>query len=412
MALRDILDRQANSIEYVLHTHGIKGHVDGGRLSPRLAHFHIVLPPGVRPTQLSPLVLEIADALGVSSCRLAPGSDTGEVYLEVPRPDPIPVRLLPLVQRVADVVPPTTATLGIDTSHEGTPLLLRLNAADVDPVLVSGSRGAGKSKLLRSLALSLALHNSPERLRLLLLDCSGEGVAFPGMDHLPHLACPIAIDPVNSLVSLRWALRTLARRNAASQDLDSGELFFEEEGESPVANPGRDEEPVLVIIVDGADMLLNTLNRRANAEAADALNRLVAAGNRYGIHLVMSSERPDIDLNVEWGARIAGMAPTMEMARLATGMKGSGAQGLLGAGDFLISLNAELIRFQAAAVSTAEVARAVDLINSWLDSPRLEEVMGQPAEAGDDQDTPFPTPMRRERTVEEPVPMRRSWAGE
>src|SRR6478672_617592 len=153
MAMREILDRQAGAIEYVLHTHGMQAQVDGGKLSPRLARFHLVLPPGVSPTRLSPLVPEIADALGVMSCRLAVSEDG--VYLEAPRPDPVPVRLLPLVQRVADVVPPATASLGLDT--DGTPLLLRLNSPEVDPVIVSGDRAAGKSNLMRGMALSLAL---------------------------------------------------------------------------------------------------------------------------------------------------------------------------------------------------------------------------------------------------------------
>src|SRR4051794_8352508 len=230
MAMRDILDRQANSIEYVLHTHGINAHIDGGRLSPRLSHFHIVLPPGVRPTQLSSLVPEMSEALGVTSSRLAPEPAGDGVYLEVPRPDPIPVRLLPLVQRVADVVPPLAATLGLDT--EGTPLLLRLNASDVDPLLVTGERKAGKSRLLRGVALSLSLHNSPERMKLLLIDATGDNVAFKGMEGLPHLACPVANGSQDSLASLRWAARTLASRDSTSQDSGSGELFFDdEEGE-------------------------------------------------------------------------------------------------------------------------------------------------------------------------------------
>src|SRR5437879_3249512 len=166
MAIRDILNRQAGAIEYVLHTHGIRAEVDGGKLSPRLAHFHLVLPAGLRISQLSPLMPEVADALGVVSCRLS--QLEGEVYVEVPRPDPVPVRLLPLVQRVADVVPPITATLGLDT--EGTPLLLRLNSPEVDPTIITGAQGSGKSSLLRGMALSLALHNSPDKLRLLLLD--------------------------------------------------------------------------------------------------------------------------------------------------------------------------------------------------------------------------------------------------
>ena len=62
------------------------------------------------------------------------------------------------------------------------------------------------------------------------------------------------------------------------------------------------------------------------------------------------------------------------MARLATGMKGSGAQGLLGSGDFLISLNAELLRFQAGSISSSDIGKAVELINSWASAPRSQEV--------------------------------------
>jgi S-DNA-T family DNA segregation ATPase FtsK/SpoIIIE len=405
MALQDILDRQANSIEYVLHTHGIMARVDGGRLSPRLTHFHIVLPPGVRPTQVSPLVPEISEELGVATSRLAPEPAGNGVFLEVPRPDPIPVRLLSLVQRVAEVVPPVAATLGLDT--EGTPLLLRLNAPDVDPVLVSGSRGAGKSRLLRGMTLSLSLHNSPERVRLLLLDATGDGVAFKGMESLPHLACPIAYGPLDGLASLRWAVRALARRESASHSAHSDELFFEDEDESPASQADPEGYgPALVIMIDGAERLLSTANLRANAEAADALNRLLAAGNRRDVHMVISSEHPDLGLEADWGARITGTTLSAEIARMATGMKGSGAQGLLGSGDFLISLNAELLRFQAGGVSSAEVDKASSLINSWANAPRSQE-------ASPPQDLPTIQP-RRERpaSAEEPVPLRRSWVGE
>src|SRR6478672_5526834 len=145
MALRDILDRQAGTIEYVLHTHGINARVGGGRLSPRLAHFHLVLPQGFNPSRLVPIVPELAEALGVVACRLS--QHEGSIYLEAPRPDPVAVRLLPLVQRVADVVPPATASLGLD--GEGTPLLLRLNSPEVDPVMLAGGPASGKSSLLR-----------------------------------------------------------------------------------------------------------------------------------------------------------------------------------------------------------------------------------------------------------------------
>jgi S-DNA-T family DNA segregation ATPase FtsK/SpoIIIE len=412
MPLRDILDKQATTIEYVLHTHGIRAQVDGGRLSPRLAHFHIILPPGVRAGVLSPLVDEISEALGVIACRLTIDGDESGVYLEVPRPDPIPVRMLPLVQRVSDVVPPNTATLGMGNEGTGTPLLLRLNAPEVNPVLVSGEEGAGKSRLLRGMAISLALHNSPNRLRLLLIDASGDGIAFRGMEDLPHLACPIANGPIESLVSLRWAMRTMTRRDTARMDEeDSGELFFDDDaqkGRSRSTQPTETTEPELVILIDGVESLLSGVNRRMGAatEAVNAITRLLASGDQAGVYTVVTSEHPDLNLNVEWGARITGPVASPEEARIATGMKGSGAQSLLGQGDFLISLTTELIRFQAAHISSNEVEKCVKLINNWLSI--APESIGEVEEAST---PPAGTIARKDRTHEEPVPLRRSWMG-
>jgi S-DNA-T family DNA segregation ATPase FtsK/SpoIIIE len=395
--MRDILDKQANAIEYVLHTHGIDGCIEGGRLSPRLAHFRLTLPDSVRAAQIAALLPELAEQLGVISCRLSPGQDG--LYLEAPRPDPVPVRLLPIVQRVAEVVPPATATLGLDGN--GTPLLLRLHSADVDPVLVSGSRGSGKSSLLRGMALSLALHNSPDRLRMLLADCNGEGVAFRGLEDLPHHSCPVAYGPVEAMASLRWALRVLARRSHTWGD---DELIFDDEEASQPASQ-RGDEAALVIVLDGVEALWSTGNRRIDAEGADAVARLVAAGNRYGIHLVASVEDVELAHRVsgDWRARIAGTAFSTEDARIATGMKSSGAQYLLGSGDFLISLNGELIRFQAGAASPGEITKAASLINA------AAITYNAPPNAADPPH--FMTRPRPEKpNLEPPIPLRRTWS--
>lgn len=413
--MRDILDRQANHIEYILRTHGIKANVDGGKLSPRLAHFHLNLPQGVRSTTIAPLVQEIADELGVTSCRMTSGEDG--VYLELPRPDPVPVRLLPIVQRVADVVPPVTATLGLD--WEGTPLLLRLNSPDVDPLLIVGNEGAGKSNLLAGMALSMALHNSPDRLRLLLIDCTGEGKAFRGLDRLPHLACPVANGPVDAMLSLRWALRTLARHTRANdpfgEDEAEKELFFGDEESALEPYAPQNDLPSLVILIDGADVLCSTGDRRANNEPVTALNKLLAEGSRNNIHLALSVERlPLIDgLEADWGACIVGRVSSPEVARQATGIKSTGAHSLLGAGDFLISLNTELIRFQAPGASTAEIAKSVDLIVTCAQMQAQSDIDGA-GEFDLPAMPPVPAlpPRRQEHRVpQEPVPLR-NWLGE
>lgn len=420
--MRDILERQANHIEFILRTHGIKAEIDGGKLSPRLAHFHVTLPQGVRATTVAPIVPEIASELGVVSCRMTHGEEG--VYLEVPRPDPVPVRLLQIVQRVADVVPPATATLGLDA--DGTPLLLRLNSPDVDPLLIVGNQGAGKSSLLGGMALSLALHNSPDRLRLLLIDGTGEGRAFRGLERLPHLACPVANGPVDAMLSLRWALRTMAR-NARSidplalddEDEEEDELFFGDEESALEPYVPHADTPSLVVLVDGADLLCGSGNRRAEAEAVSALNKLLQGGSRNHIHLALSVESlPMIDgLEADWGARIVGQVRSPEAARQATGIKSTGAHSLLGAGDFLISLNTELIRFQAPGVSSSDIAKSVDLIVTCAQMQSEPEARSE----YDEFDlTPMPvvpalSSRKQERVshvVQEPVPLRRSWVGE
>jgi S-DNA-T family DNA segregation ATPase FtsK/SpoIIIE len=406
MALRDILDQQAGTIEYVLHTHGINARVDGGKLSPRLAHFHLLLPDGFNPSRLVPLVPELAQSLGVTACRLS--QHEGSVYLECPRPDPVPVRLLPLVQRVADVVPPATASLGLDS--EGTPLLLRLNSPEVDPVMLAGGPMSGKSSLLRGMALSLALHNSPERLRLLLLDCAGDGSAFRGLERLPHLACPVANGPVEALVSLRWASRALARR---TNNEEENELFFDDDMGDQAYDPAQSGEPELVIIVDGVSELLRTAGGRPNSEAVDSLRRLLLAGSSRGIHVVLAAEQPDdlMSINTSWGARITGRVASPDEARVATGVKGSGAHGLLGAGDFLVSLNAELIRFQAAAVSEQELARAVDLIVACANTREREQEQERLI-APQDATSARLNRGQQGKPGAHPLPIRREWAGD
>lgn len=421
--MRDILDRQANHIEYILSTHGVKAEIDGGKLSPRLAHFHVSLPQGVRATTIAPIVQEIAGELGVTSCRMTHGEEG--IYLEIPRPDPVPVRLLPIVQRVADVVPPVTATLGLDP--DGTPLLLRLNSPDVDPLLIVGNQGAGKSSLLGGMALSLALHNSPDRLRLLLIDGTGEGRAFRGLERLPHLACPVANGPVDAMLSLRWALRTLARQARGMdplglEDEEEDELFFGDEESALEPYAPMEETPSLVVLVDGADALCGSANRRAGAEVVAALNKLLYSGSRNYIHLALSVENLQLidELEADWGARIVGRVHSPEAARQATGIKSTGAHSLLGAGDFLISLNTELIRFQAPGVSSAEIAKSVDLVVTCA------QMQSEPQAQSEYDDLNLPAmpsmpsmpsiPSRKQERVphaaQEPVPLRRSWIGE
>ncbi len=376
--MRDYLERQANAIEYVLHAHGISARVGGGTLSPRLIHFQLQLPPPVRMARLTPLLHELTEALEVDAVRLAPDPDSGAPVLEVPRPDPVPVRLLPLARKVAEVVPPATATLGLDTT--GTPLLLRLDAPEVGPALIAGSAGAGKSNLLQAVALSLALHNAPRDVRLLLLDVSGPGrrgqrgiSPWMGLEGLPHLVTGPVITPEEVHLRLRWVNRLLNRR--LEQLADSEPL----------------EGSTLVVLLDG---LHATLRGQGGQERGELLRHLATEGRESGIHLVASTMDAALSDDIPWGARLVGRMPDQGQAHIASGIHGSGAEGLLGAGDFLAVLGGEMLRFQTASVTPEEIVRTVGLLQQVAEGearaaeaapapkPRTRPTNPQPKAAG------------------------------
>jgi len=353
-----ILDQQANTIEAVLAAHGLDVQVAGGTLSPRLIHFTLALPPGLRLGGLTPALPDLADGLGVDAVRLAPAVDSGAPTLEVPRPDPVPVRLLPLARSVAAIAPPCTATLGRDVS--GAPLLLRLDAPEVGPVLISGAAEAGKSALLRSMALSLALHNGPDTLRLLLVDLSGagrrgaRGGTWADLTGLPHLVGEVVREPAEARLRLRWAAR-----------LASGRAALAAAGE-PI------EGANLVVLIDGLDA---ALTGRDGAELAEVV-QTIAGGRDLGVQLVAAGHDAALSDLLDWGARVVGRVPSAESAAQAAGVRGTGAEGLLGKGDFLAVLGGEVIRMQAGFAGGEEIRRTVALLAECVDDELAAAVGG------------------------------------
>jgi DNA segregation ATPase FtsK/SpoIIIE-like protein len=343
--MHQYLERQADAVEAVLAAHGVAGRVRGGTLSPRLVHYHLSLPVDTRMADLGVLLPDMAARLKVAAVRLAPDPANGQPMLEVPRPDPTPVRLLPLARTVVEVVPPCTATLGSDTS--GIPLLMRLDAPEVGAVLISGDKGAGKSALLRSMALSLGLHNGPDTLRLLLIDLSGpgrwgrKGGTWAGLHTLPHLLCPPLQEAHEAQLRLQWVARLITRR----------------------AEMAADGEPIdganLVVLLDGVDAALSSAEGR---EFAAALARIILQGREVGVQLVATTRVAAGLGRLGWGARVTGRCVDPAEAHAATGVPGTGAEALLGEGDFLVVLGGDVSRFQAAFATSEEVERTVGLL--------------------------------------------------
>ncbi len=328
--MRSLLDHQADGIEYTLHSHAIEASVVGGNISPRLIQFHIKLEAGAKYSRVTALAEELAIALNVNHCRIT--RDGHLIKIEVPRPDPVAVRLFPLMRNLPGELPENAPILGLD--ENGVPLLLRLGSPDIAHVLIAGGSGSGKTVLARSMIASLALQNPPECLRILLIDPKGRG--YRHFNGLPNLVCPIVTDPLDAVHRLKWAVRHMEKR--------------EEQGT---------DTPALAIFVDELADLMAVNGREVEA----AITRLIQGGRAAGIHLIVCTQKLSPGMigvaRNYWPTRIVGRSVSLEEAKLASNIAASGAEKLMGQGDFLLFAKGEASRLQAAHISPAEMEQTV-----------------------------------------------------
>jgi S-DNA-T family DNA segregation ATPase FtsK/SpoIIIE len=350
--MRNKLEFQADRIEAVLALNKVPARVTGGTVTPRWVRFQVLPAVGAKISKIKSLSEEMAAALNASNCRVSRRG--AAVAVEVPRDDPEPVRLLPLYNQLTDEttdqspIPPVTAVLGL--AEDGAPLLIRLPSPDVAHILVAGTTGSGKTMLLQAMILSLAIGNPPALrsevgggMSLVLIDPKGH--AFRLFEGLPHLARPV-IWEVEEMTEVLQSLVRLMERRGGQQRI----------GGNGNAGP---QPPVVVVIDELADLLM--VGRK---EVQWALTRLTQRGREAGIHVVAATQKPTTAVlgslvKANFPVRLVGRVTSAEDARTATGWSGTGAERLMGRGDFLAVAEGRVIRFQAAHISPAEIQKAV-----------------------------------------------------
>jgi S-DNA-T family DNA segregation ATPase FtsK/SpoIIIE len=359
---------QADRIEMVLASHKVPARVTGGIVTPRLVRYRLTTPLGVKMRKVSGLSEEIALSLGASSCRVH--RHQGQMEVEVPRAKGKVVPLVPLCQRLADrgpgAIPPHTAILGLD--QEGVPLLLRLPSPNVAHVLIAGTTGSGKTALARSIVTSLALNNSQRALQLVLIDPKGRG--FLPFDGLPHLLQQVVTRVDEALPLLQRLVAEMERRDA--------------EGRS---------EPRLVVALDELADLVQVGGREVEA----ALTRLTQRGREAGVHLVACTQKPTAAVigglvKSNFPVRIVGSVGSPEDAKVATGIAGTGAERLLGQGDFLVVAQGQVTRMQAAYVGVRQVREQVGKLGAGANPLRVVSTGTYGRQSGDPgftQELPF-----------------------
>jgi S-DNA-T family DNA segregation ATPase FtsK/SpoIIIE len=354
--MRNRLEFQADRIEAVLALNKVPARVTGGTVTPRWVRFQVLPAVGAKISKIKSLSEEMAAALDASNCRVSRRG--AAVAVEVPRDDPEPVRLLPLYNQLIDEtteqppIPPVTAVLGL--AEVGAPLLIRLPSPDVAHILVAGTTGSGKTMLLQAMILSLAMGNPPALrgemgggMSLVLIDPKGH--AFRPFEGLPHLARPVIWKVEEMTEVLQSLVRLMERRSGYGRI-----------GRNGSAGP---QPPVAVVIDELADLLIV-----GGKEVQWALTRLTQRGREAGIHVVAATQKPTSAVlgplvKANFPVRLVGRVTSAEDARTATGWSGTGAERLVGRGDFLAVAEGRVIRFQAAHISPAEIYRVVESLH-------------------------------------------------
>lgn len=323
--LQHQIEVQSMQIERVFDRRQVDAHVAGGAVQAGVVRFDLSASLAQGLERLRELKNDLMVALGGADVQVD-GVD-GRFHVQVDRPDDPPVPLLTLLPLIADL-PPLTAVLGL--AEDDRPVLLNLTEEGMTHILIAGDAGAGKTALLRTMAISLALHNRQSQLQLLLIQLEGEEKATAAdlspLDYLPHMLTTLITDSKEVADTLQFLRQEMQYRQ-----------------EQTVA------EPAIVVFIDR----LVTLLEIGDAVCVTALTELLQHGADVGIHLVLSTRRPGHELltrplHAHLPVRIVGQVANKREARAASHVEDSRAEYLLGQGDFLAVGSGDSLRFQAA----------------------------------------------------------------
>jgi DNA segregation ATPase FtsK/SpoIIIE, S-DNA-T family len=324
---RQRLHHQADKIEYVLATHKAPARVTGGRVTPRTIQFHVSPSATTKVSQVEKLSEEVALALNTSSARISRAD--GRINIEIPRDDVQPLRLLDLAVQVQKDVAmaqalsvPGTTLLGMQV--DGVPILLRVSAPDVAHVLIAGTTGSGKSEAARTMLASLMMFQRTRDLQVIIVDPKAS--EFRQFEHLPHLLCPIIKNVEDAVANLEWLVEEMMRRQ-----------------EQSIVRPR-----IVLVIDELADLLMQGGN-----EVEGYVTRLVQRGRSAGISVIACTQKPTASVlgglvKANFPVRLVGKVTSANEALVASGVAQSGAEKLMGRGDFLLIANGEKFRVQMA----------------------------------------------------------------
>src|ERR671935_272973 len=334
---------------------GVEANVVGQISGPRVVRYELQLAPGTKVSKVAGLKDDLSYALATTEIRiLAPIPGKQAVGVELPNLSPNLVTLGDIFGELPATASPLSVWLGKDIS--GTAVWADL--ARMPHILIAGTTGSGKSGCINTILTSILLRSTPDEVRMILID--PKRVELGLYESIPHLLTPVVSSPKAASAVLTNVLTEMERRYermsiARARNLGELNRVLAERGEQPL--------PHLLIVIDElADMMMVSPQ-----EVEDAVIRLAQKSRAVGIHLVLATQRPSVDV-------ITGMIKANVPSRIAFAVSSqtdsrvildhNGAESLLGQGDMLFSPvgSSKLQRIQGAYIDEEQIA---ELTDSW-----------------------------------------------
>jgi DNA segregation ATPase FtsK/SpoIIIE, S-DNA-T family len=405
---QDALEQNARLLEGVLEDFSVRGEILQVRPGPVVTLYELEPAPGTKSSRVIGLAEDIARSMSAVAARVAVVSGRNAIGIELPNSKRETVYLRELLASQDFESSRFRLPICLGKTIGGEPVIVEL--AKMPHLLIAGTTGSGKSVAVNTMILSLLYRLRPEECKLIMID--PKMLELSVYDGIPHLLTPVVTDPKKAVIALKWAVREMEDRyrkmskvgvrnidgfNArAAEAIQNGETFvrqvqtgFDRETGEPIYETEEitlEQMPYIVVLIDEmADLMMV-----AGKEIEGAVQRLAQMARAAGIHVIMATQRPSVDvitgtIKANFPTRISFQVTSKIDSRTILGEQG--AEQLLGQGDMLyMAGGGRISRVHGPFVSDQEVEKVVAHLKSQGRPTYLDDILAEDNDEGGDSE--------------------------